>query len=218
MFAQGGDGSWTYLPTAVDGASGTVAVRISGPAVLAVMVATQTLRDVPSRYWASLYIDRMLATGAMEGLPGGVFDPGGAVTRAQFVKMLVVALQTAPVKSGLTPFDDVPTQDWFAPYVAAALQAGIVQGVSATAFDPDAPITREAMAVLLARAFGLEGTKQVAFADAGTIGATSLPSVEAVVEAGYLSGFPGNLFEPQATATRAQAAKVLSGAIAGLAP
>ncbi|EQD79687.1 S-layer domain protein, partial [mine drainage metagenome] len=109
-----------------------------------------------------------------------------------------------------TPFSDVPAGAWYTPYVVAALRAGLVQGVSANTFAPGAPLTREELAVMLARALHLTHTVSLTFTDRGTIGAWALPSVQEVVAAGYMQGFADGRFEPAATATRAQVATVLA--------
>jgi hypothetical protein len=119
----------------------------------------------------------------------------------------VLGLQPA---GGQTPFADVPPSAWYAPYVAAAVQAGIVQGASPTAFDPDATLTREQLAVLLARALKLTRAATLHFTDDAMIDGWALPGVEEVVAAGYMDGLPDGSFQPLGTATRAQAAAVLA--------
>ncbi len=218
VYVRGSDGVWTFRPSAVDATAGTVSVRVAGPATLTLLLATEVPRDVPENYWATPYIERMLAAGAMQGLPGGRFEPGAPVTRAQFVKMLVLAVGIAPASTGSLRFADVLPRDWFAPYVAAALQAGIAQGVTASEFRPNAAISREQMAVLVARALALQSAPPVSFADGRDIAPWALPAVQSVVAAGLLQGLPGDRFAPGAIATRAEAAKVLAGAIGRLAP
>ncbi len=82
-------------------------------------------------------------------------------------------------------------------------------GVSATMFDPNATLSREQMAVLVARALKLSGTAVLRFSDDGVIAGWAQQDVEAAVAAGYLRGFRDGSFQPLATAKRAQAAKVL---------
>ena len=172
---------------------------------------------MPEGYWAYQAIESLAGQGIVAGFPDGLFEPGAAVTRAQFVKELVLAMGLKP-GSGSTAFTDVPPNAWFAPYVSAAVQAGIVQGLTATTFGPEQPITREQMAVLVARAFKLTKTQELHFSDVGQIGAWALPAVEEMVAAGYMSGYPDGTFRPTATTTRAQAAQVLYLALQGLKP
>jgi len=146
--------------------------------------------------------------------PDGTFRPDDTVTRAEFTKMLDLAVGLKPVP-GATAFADVPPAAWYSPYVAAAVQAGIVQGTSPTTFDPGTTLTREQMAVLLARALKLTGTASLRFTDAATVDAWARSGVGAAVAAGYLRGFPDGILDPLGPATRAQAAAVLAKALGG---
>ncbi len=212
VYTQSSAGGWTFVPTLV-GASGSVSAMVSGPETLVVLANTATFSDIPSGYWARGDIDALLAAGDVTGFPGGTFQPDGALTRAQFVKMLDGVLGL-PAGSGTGGFTDVSASDWFAPYVTAAVQAGLVQGLTATTFGPNQTVTREQMAVLLARALKLTGSGSLTFTDASQIDSYATASVQAAVAAGYLTGFPDGTFQPQGATTRAQAAKVLAMALA----
>jgi hypothetical protein len=167
--------------------------------------------DVPSTYWAYPYISELTAKGIVNGFPDGTFQPNGPTTRAQFVKMLDLTLGL-PVSttSVATPFTDVPANAWYAPYVAIAVKEGIVQGLTPSTFGPNVTLTREQMAVLLARALHLTQTTTLHFSDAGQIDAWAVPGVEEAVAAGYIAGFPNGTIQPLGPATRAEAAKVLA--------
>jgi|GEM_PF-1200204 len=216
MQPSGGSG-WTFAPTAIDSAAGMVSARTAGDASLVVLANPRVFPDVASGYWAAASIDDLLAADVIDGFPDGAFRPDAGLTRAQFTKMLVLTLGL-PVGSGGTSFSDVPANSWFAPYVAAAVRAGIIVGTSATTFDPAGAVTREEMAVMLARALQLKQQTTLTFSDASQIDAWALPGVEAAVAAGYLRGFPDGTFQPQATTTRAQAAAVLARVIRHMAP
>ena len=219
VYAQGSNGNWMYLPTQVNPASDTVSVWVDGPETLLLLVSTSPTPDVAADYWASPYIDTLLAAGVLQGTSTGAIEPGAVVTRAEFVKMLVLATIGIAGAETATPFRDVAPSDWYAPYVAAALQAGIAQGTSATSFSPAAPVSREQMATLLARALKLSPSAlPPKFRDVGQISSWAVQSVASIAAAGYMSGFPDGRFQPLAPTTRAQAAKVLALVIARLAP
>lgn len=220
LFRLRSDGAWTFLPSAVDAATETVTAYASGPATVVALADVQVFPDVSASYWAYGPINVAAAGELVDGFPppyAGPYEPDGPLTRAQAAKMVVVDAQLLP-QAGSTPFTDVQAGDWFAPYVAAGYQAGILQGMTATSFGPGASVTREQFAVMLARALKLKGTAALTFADAASIAPWALPAVEATVAAGYFQGMPGNLFEPEATLTRAQAAQVMARVIAGQAP
>jgi hypothetical protein len=176
--------------------------------------ATAAFPDVPAGYWAYAAIQPLVKAGVVNGFPDGMFRPDQAVSRAQFVKMLDLVLGLQPA-GGQTPFADVPPSAWYAPYVAAAVQAGIVEGLTPTSFGPDDPVTREQLAVLLARALKLTQAATLHFTDNALIDAWATGGVEEAVAAGYINGFPDGSFRPLATATRAQAATVLARVLAG---
>lgn len=71
------------------------------------------------------------------------YEPEGKLTRAQFVKLLACSLEeaeTLKTYEGQHPFTDSEGH-WAETYIAWAKDKGIVEGVSATEFDPEAPIT-----------------------------------------------------------------------------
>lgn len=166
--------------------------------------------DVPNGHWASGDVAALVAAGVAEGFPDGTFRPEEPVTRAQFVKMLLLAVGLRPSGTGHSAFKDVPASEWYAPYVTAGAQAGIVQGLSPTTFEPDQLITREQMAVLLTRALRLTSGASPVFSDAARIDDWAQAGVQAAVSVGYVDGFPDGTFQPHGTATRAQAARVVA--------
>ena len=173
----------------------------------------RTFSDVPGSYWAHAAIEALSAKGIVQGFPDGAFQPNAPVTRAQFVKMLVLTLGLKPGTGGTT-FADVPPTAWFAPYVSAAVQARIVAGVTPTTFAPNAPLTREQLAVLLARALKLRKLAVLPSAALAQIAPWAVPGVEEAVAAGYIQGFPNGSLQPLGTTTRAQAAQALAKVLA----
>lgn len=167
--------------------------------------------------WAGRSIEVVAAKGAINGKSAGVFAPSHNVTRAEFAKMLVGALDLNN-NSAKEEFADVNASDWFAPYVAAAVQAGIINGRSATKFDPEATITRAEMATMISRAVkGSAAVKDVdaalkVFADAKDISASLKEGVAFAAENKLVQGDKGK-FTPNGKATRAQAAVMIHNAI-----
>src|SRR5690606_8570809 len=168
--------------------------------------------DLPSDHWAHAGVELLAERGAVNGFEDGTFRPEAVVTRAEFVKLLLGVLGMEPdgASMGNVSFADVTSSDWHAPYVRTAVREGFVQGTSPAAFSPDAPLTREQLAVLLASALKLPDGSELRFVDAGQISDWARPGVSAAVAAGYLEGFPDGTFRPQEPATRAQGAQVLA--------
>ncbi len=218
LWARLAQGTWRYLPTSVDATANTASAYVSGPATLVALTSTAAFKDVPASSWSYPYIEPLLAAGLAGGFPDGSFRPAATLTRAQFVKLLVLAALGGASSAATSRFEDVAPGDWFAPYVAAAVQTGMVQGTSATTFSPEQPVTREEMATMLARALKLPAGGAARFRDSGSISSWAAASVGAVVAAGYMAGFPDGDFKPLAPTTRAQAAKVIALLVRHLAP
>lgn len=219
LYANTGSCKWTYVPSTLSSTTSSLQGYVKGPETLVAVVNTQRFSDVASGYWAGPYIDQMAADGIINGFPHGTFAPAANLTRAQFVKMVDTALGVTIPTSGATPFTDVPVGEWYAPYVAATVHAGWIQGTSADTFSPNAPITREEVATIISRAFRLPTSQTpLSFADDSMISSWALQGVQNAVASGVLQGMPGNVFQPEAYTTRAQAAAVLTRIIALLAP
>ncbi|GMK48345.1 hypothetical protein PghCCS26_54750 [Paenibacillus glycanilyticus] len=170
--------------------------------------------------WAGRAIEVIAAKGAIEGKKAGVFAPKDNVTRAEFAKMLTRALDIDN-SSAKEDFADVKDTDWSAPYIGAAAKLGIIQGRSATKFDPNAQITRAEMATMIARALKVtKGAQDVTdvtaalagFKDASSISASLKAGVAFASKNGIVIGNNGK-FSPNASATRAEAAVMIYRAV-----
>ena len=170
--------------------------------------------DVAESRWSYSYIKEMYDAGVINGMTATTFAPAANVTRAQFVTM-IARLADADVSGYASgPFADVPAGSWYAPYVNWAAANGIVNGTSATTFDPNTTISRQDMAVILynyTQHFGVQLDQKTvtAFTDEGSVAAYALPAVQALHRAGVINGMPDGSFQPYATATREQACIVL---------
>ena len=77
------------------------------------------------------------------------------MTRAQFAAIVVRGLGLPLMTTN--NFTDVKTGAWYAPYVGTAYTYGIVNGKTATSFDPNGTITRQEAAAMVTRAAKLCG-------------------------------------------------------------
>jgi len=94
--------------------------------------------------------------GIVDGMGGGLFEPGRELTRAQFAAIVVRALGLSPAATGA--FSDVPSGAWYAAYVGTAAKYGIVNGVGGGLFLPEGKVTFQEAAAMTARAAALCGT------------------------------------------------------------
>jgi hypothetical protein len=100
-------------------------------------------------------IEALASRGIINGKDSGLFDPDANMTRAEFAATVVRALGFSP--SATSAFNDVPSGEWYAPYVGTAYSYGIVGGVGGGKFSPGGTITRQEAAVMVARAAKLCG-------------------------------------------------------------
>jgi hypothetical protein len=168
--------------------------------------------------WAAADIAGAAAQGLVQGVGNGLFEPDGIVTRAQLAQLLTRALAVPAAPPAATPFGDVAPDAWYAAAVAAAQNAGLMEGVGSASFAPNQAVTREQLATTLARALAYLGGSYVlpafraaasTYADAGRIDPWASQAATYVAEVGLMRGLPGGLFDPLAPVTRAQAAAVL---------
>ncbi|MEK4344347.1 S-layer homology domain-containing protein [Paenibacillus sp. FSL P4-0184] len=158
--------------------------------------------------WAFSAIETATVKGYIQGNNGQV-NPKDHITRAEFTKILVSALEL-DIKSdkGIT-YKDVALGDWFYPYVNAAHKAGLITGFN-NEFKPNDKITREQMAAIIVRALSIPATKPgTAIKDINTVSAWAKADVETIVATGLMLG-DNNQFKPKELVTREMAAVVAS--------
>lgn len=168
------------------------------------------LKDI-NGHWAEDSIRTLVASGAISGYPDGTFRPNQPISRAEFATIIVKVLGLS--SSGTKLFADTQGH-WGCYTIAAAYEAGIVSGYDAQRFGPDDPISREQIAVMIARASRLGGTgSQLPFADKGAISPWAREYVARAVNHGIIAGYPDNTFRPQYAASRAEAAAIVNRAL-----
>ena len=122
----------------------------------------------------------------------------------------VVGTNPAPVSAA--GFSDVADGAWYAGAVRWAADSGIVAGYDDGTFRPEKTLTREQMAVMLARYYARSGVTMqgsLDFADAAKISGWAVDGVSVCVGLGLVQGDPRGRFLPQSRLTRAQIASIL---------
>ncbi|WP_186786149.1 NEAT domain-containing protein [Paenibacillus agilis] len=158
-------------------------------------------------HWAAKHIDRAVKLGIASGFKDGNFRPNKSITRAEFAAMISRALKLEGNASDLSFKDAGEIPAWASKHVSLAVKNGLVIGYKDGTFQADKTMTRAELAVIIARAVKLKLNDKASsiFADAKSIPVWALKAVTAAVEAGLIHGKANNRFEPNATATRAEA-------------
>lgn len=174
-------------------------------------VSAAGLSDVAG-HWAEPYITRMVGMELISGYPDGRFGPDDPITREQFATILCKAAKL-PDPKGPPAFSDVPTDRWSYRYVQSAVEAGIIHPEDYDfKFNPDEPITRIEIVVMLVRAAGLE--KETAKRAQLTIFKDPIPDwgrgyVTVAVNHGLVTGRPDGTFGAYSSTTRAEASVIV---------
>lgn len=170
--------------------------------------------DVRETDWYYYNVEYAYVNNLFSGTSATTFSPGTPMTRGMLVTVLG-RMSGADVSGYTSSFDDVTDAAYYAKYTEWAREQGIVSGFGGNSFAPEAIITRQDMAVMLARyaaAMGLEAPAMNAgatFADAGKISDYAKDAATAMQKAGIISGKPGGVFDPKAGATRAEVSAML---------
>ena len=179
---------------------------------------TQMFTDV-EKNWAYPGIQYCVTHGIMGGMGDGTFAPTGTTTRAQIVQILY-NLEGTPAVSGTTPFTDL-TANWYKPAILWAYQNNVVAGKSPTTFDPEGPVTREQIAVILTQymfhVLKMNRTWTPAdlskFPDGAQVSSWAKEAMQDAVALGLINGTKASdgvvYLDPQGSAARQQVATIL---------
>ncbi|WP_229106301.1 S-layer homology domain-containing protein [Paenibacillus sp. 1001270B_150601_E10] len=166
-------------------------------------------------HWAKDQIEFVFHEKWMTGVANGQFAPNQSLTRAQAASVLMrIQDRNAPDQAEQVSFKDVPANHWAWNDIQAAQAAGYITGFADGSFRPNQAVTREQLAVMLARTLKLDTEHAIgstAFKDVPTTRWSSA-SIKALAQQGVLDGYGDGTFRPTRAVTRAEMAAVLQSA------
>lgn len=178
--------------------------------------------DVQSECWYGLYVTFVHRNGIMQGTSATTFSPNANFTRAQ-VAAALFRIHNGRAAGASDPrastFTDVPENQWFAPYIAWASTEGIVNGVGDNRFAPNDAVDRQQFATMLNRfADALtnldtsirQGARWNDFTDRKQIASWAVDGLAWANYHGIVTGRTATTIAPAGTATRAEAAAMLT--------
>ena len=174
--------------------------------------------DVPEDAWYRDAVTFVTETGLMSGTGAGLFAPDAELTRAMFARILYNACGGDGESGAQSPYTDVPEDAWYCDAVGWAGSAGLILGYGDGTFGPEAPVTRQDLAVMLWRLAGYQGrdtnnmeeVRLLSFPDVWDLAPYAEPAVRWVCGSGIMQGEADGFLHPSGTATRAQIAAVLA--------
>ncbi|MCS7463155.1 S-layer homology domain-containing protein [Paenibacillus doosanensis] len=168
-----------------------------------------------SGHWAEPAVLSLAAKRIVDGVDDRHYEPGRAITRAEFVTLIMRALKwqgTASPAAAANPFSDVGSSEYYSRSVAEAAWLGIVSGYNG-AFRPNDKITREEAVIVLVQAapyFNLTAAAKAApdFADMNEVASWAEAAVKEAWSKGLIEG-DGVRFHPKQSVTRAEVAVMI---------
>jgi len=194
-----------------------IELKRPGNSVYTVLGFSKKFADLDG-HWAKADIELMASKLIVKGMTDTSFNPANKITRAEFAALLVRALGLTQDAAAAAKFADVRSSAWYAGYVGAAAKYGIVTGDDNGSFAPGKEITRAEMAVMVSRALGMvqgkadvkaDATILAKFKDANSMKAWATVPIAELAGLGILNGVAADIFAPDASATRAEAAVIL---------
>ncbi|MCT4604655.1 MAG: S-layer homology domain-containing protein [Marinisporobacter sp.] len=173
-----------------------------------------TFKDLAGYEWAREAIEAMAKEKIINGRKTGIFEPSANITRAEFAT-LVTKIMGYTTENINIPFKDAAKDAWYYDYVGVAYKNGLINGRSEIIFDPNGNITRQEMAVIVAKVLEKKGYEKSSldglniFKDTENIAAWAKDSVSLCVKEKIISGMGDGSLAPKQNANRAQAATML---------
>ena len=162
--------------------------------------------DVADNYTATA-IETLRLMGVLDGYSDGTFRPNAALTRAQFCKMAVYAMDGSSELgrySTVTIFPDVKPSFWASSYINMAAKKGVIAGFADGKFKPNQTVTAGPAVTILMRGLGYKDENmggvwpQGYMAEAKTCGllkSTGITSAYSALTRGQAAKLFLNLFE-----------------------
>lgn len=176
--------------------------------------SSSVFNDIGSVSWARDSIEELARRGVINGKAEKIFAPNDTVTREEFVKMVVLALNITAEDTSCD-FTDVRDDAWYKEYVGRAMGSGLVNGLGNGTFGVGENISRQDIAVILWNGIKSKAGNgsAAAFIDNNAVSDYAKEAVNAMRYLNIIDGYEDNTFRPRNAATRAEAAKLLYKAV-----
>ncbi len=168
------------------------------------------LTDIET-HWAKDYINELYYDNVVSGYGDGRFGPDDKLTRAQIVKIALLAFDHGDDNNGENPFSDLAQSEWYFDYVLAAAEQEIVTGYSDKTFRPNNEVTRAEALKIVLTAGGLVAFPSVIpnFSDVDTVADWFAKYTAYAKSSGLISGYEDGTFRGNQSITRGEVCKIV---------
>jgi polygalacturonase len=210
-------GEAVFAPTTftVENGQTVATIHSNGSGIFAIAASYKNFEDMAG-HWAQNDVTKLASKLLVQGVSETDFDPEAPVTRAQFAVLLSRSLGLTGNPDTQESFQDVQQSDWFYKQLGASLQAGLIDGYEDGTLKPNESVSREQMAVMIARAMQFMNVSSKAAATPsqqftkGNVHEWAREAIQQCIAAGLMQGISENDFGATEGATRAQAAVTLA--------
>ena len=173
--------------------------------------------DLEKYDWAAPHIYKLYEKNIINGIGENQFNPGGCITREEFVKIVVNSFNIIPDNKVDFKFNDIDTHRWSYPFVNAAYTNGIVKGADDGLFHPESYITREEAAQIIYNVAYKKTNpdSECSYSDYNTVSDYAKNAISVLAEKAIITGFEDNTIRPQKSISRAEAAVIASRVLFG---
>jgi len=217
-----GSGSPEGMVYAFDGVSDPAPISTVLGGGIQCLYHPHTFPDIRPEHWAFEEIEGCCAGGVVGGYPEGRYGPRVPITRDQMAVFIARALrggeENVPEPTGEPTFPDVPADYWAYKHIEYAYAFGVVQGYTTGLYGPTVPLTRDQMAVFIARAL-CGGEDRVPDSPCATELFPDVPCdywarrhIQYILFEGVTQGYPDGGYHPRQVCTRAEMAVFMSRA------
>ncbi len=206
-----------YVPVRYENVGGKAyaLLPVSSDGLYANIVNRKAFADMQG-HWARYEAEKLASMLIFEGKGEGIFDPNARLTRAETAALLVRALGI-PAAAQSAALSDIAGK-WYETAVSSAAAAGLVTGYEDRSFRPNDSVTREELAVILARAIAYDSVSasnalengSALLNDSSEVSKWAAEAVQQMLAYGIVKGDHAGNFKPHQTATRAEMALMLS--------
>ncbi|MFD0678566.1 MULTISPECIES: S-layer homology domain-containing protein [unclassified Paenibacillus] len=216
------NGAVSHVPTKirfVDGKAYAAINSLTNGITYSLIAHPMEFKDAEN-HWAKEAINDMGSRMVVGGVGEGLYEPNRDITRGEFAAIVVKALGLKAEVAGNHQFGDIKASDWYAPYIQAAHEYGIISGYDNGSFGAMDKITREQSMTIIARAMKITGMDAAlatgeqdqllaGFKDSGLVADYAKSGIAASLKAGLVSGRSSSLMAPADNMTRAEVASII---------